>query len=185
MKPENLSEDLRRFAAGALVRIYETHDFENVRSHLAAQDPGFLTVTPDDFGRESLAGRLALCCLVWETCCFENHFDKDNTLRIFLKCAMDSFRSSKFLSLAETFGDYLHGRPSETDLSPAVKIAGHLFRRLKLEPVQKKGGESGRLNPAFALLVEVFEGIRASFENEFQNFSDSRKFPEPRQKPSS
>jgi hypothetical protein len=117
-----------------------------------------------------LGMQLALSCHAWARSCRENKVKGPGIENLFFKTVMQSFQSPKFVDIAAVFSEYLHA--PETEKQPLLPLTGLMIRRLGL------AGELGSmekpvLSPGFRLLVEVAEGLKNNFENDFFEFSVS------------
>ncbi|MCM8775509.1 MAG: hypothetical protein NC930_04065 [Candidatus Omnitrophica bacterium] len=57
--------------------IYELRDHERVHLYLAPWDEKIKAVSPEVFGIEYLASRLALACVLWENYCKDHGIKKN------------------------------------------------------------------------------------------------------------
>ncbi len=164
MKKTNLNS----YAAQALVDVYNLNDFEMIYKHLCGQSAAFSSVSAEAFSFEYLASRLAMASLSWIAACKENNITDDAEQKIFLKLIMNSFASPKFVNIASVFSEYLYSR-DEDNKTPSIAVAHLLFKRLGKESMERTGGVA-KMNNGFQVLVEIFEGFRSSFENDFFEF---------------
>jgi len=167
--PLSRKNDLKQFAAARLVHLYETHDYGQIYDILCTRSPGFRNVDREKFGREYLAVRLALACHAWAVACRQNVLLDEDLQKIFLQTVLATFQSEKVKDLAASFGEYAC-LPAETEDELAVlAILERCFDKLSA-PKRQKTAKEECVDPAFQILVEATEGLRASLENEFDAY---------------
>lgn len=164
------SKDFKTYASQVLAMIYEHNDHERIFELLKSKEPKFARVSADTFGMEYLAGRIALACRVWEAACVENGRKSEEDQKALLRRVMQTFESSKFLKLAETFSHYL--LLPEIENQPVITVCENLFKRLSINPeaVKSTGPEA---SPAFQTIVAVSDSFRTSLENQIFEFIHS------------
>ncbi len=164
-----MPRDLKVYAAQVLSMIYEHNDHERVHELLKARDRKFLAISSDTFGLEYLAARLALACKVWERCCDENRVEDEESRKALLRAIMKTFESSRFLSIATVFSNYLHAPDVPEGENPSLSVCETLFKRMAANPVARKISGAA-VADAFQMLMAISESFRTSFENDFFEF---------------
>lgn len=163
----NEDQDLKIFARKKLAEIYSEEDYSRVHSFLSDSDPAFQKVPIDHFNREFLTARLALSSLVWES--FFGEGDDGSQGKIFFKIVMNGFQDPKFVGLASRFSEYYHETNAGEKNESLIAIGKSFFR---IFDVPMALDDKKILNPAFQRLLEVFESLKSSLENEFEAFEE-------------
>lgn len=162
-----MAKDFKNYASQVLAHIYEHNDFERIHTLLRQRDRKFEGVSPDVFGTEYLAGRLALACKLWERACDENRINSEETRKALLRRVMQGFESQKFLPLAAAFSEYFQEPAVEEN--PLLGTVEKLFNRLS---INSRTNRSSGPAPAetFETMMAVSESFKTSFENDFFEF---------------
>ena len=160
-------KDYEAYAIRLLPGLYDNSEFPQIHKTLRNAEYRFMKIPEEDFGLEFLTFKLALACRSWERACDENRVEAESDQKALLKVIMNSFQSPKFLKIATAFSDYLHSENAETQ--PWIAMPTHFFKRLKIDPLEKKEGKDG-ISEGFQMLVEFADGFRSEFENAFFEF---------------
>lgn len=163
----NSEQDFKLFAQKKLAEIYSEGNYSRIHDFLSDADPSFKTISIDTFNREFLTARLALSALVWEN--FFGEYQEKTDKNLFFKMVMNGFQDPKFIGLASRFSEYYHETNDAEKNESMIAIGKSLFKVLEV-PVTLD--DEKFLNPAFERLLQVFEGIKCSLENEFEAFQE-------------
>ncbi len=165
------SLDYSAYASKVLAGIYQDTDYERLLESLRQVDPHFLDISPEKFGMEFLAVRLALACHAWSKMCQEADLIETGIENAFMKTVMQSFQSPKFLEIAKAYSEYLHS--PQANSRPVLSITANWMKRLGLAGTMEKD-EKPVLTPGFQALMEISEAFKNQCENDFFEFSHSK-----------
>lgn len=154
--------------------VLETDGQDRVYSDFCALDPRLRKVPKDAFCRDYVAAKLALGCIYWAGCCANRRIENKELTNLYFKEVMGLFGSPRSLEDAKRFSESLYAANSGAEQSPVLGILSHLFRRFKIDPVQRAGkAHEESIHVGYQFMMQVSEALKVAFETRFDEMLDS------------
>lgn len=160
-------EKFETFAQNKIGEIYSKRDFDDIYNLIAEKDESFRLYPRTDFDFQFLSFRLALASMAWKNACLENGVNEEVIQKLFLRNVLQTFGTKESLPLASVFSEYQYSGDEERPEGDTISMVTTLFRKLEAANPRRVKRVTQQTAESFKAMVEISEGIRVSFQNDF------------------